>query len=246
MAAEAPLTIFVDNQELVTMLCSPVDLKPLVAGYLFSEGLLKSREEIVKLAVDEPEGVARVETKAGRGVDPEVLKRRIVPSGAGKGVSFYRLGDATASMKIESRFRMRAESVLAMASEFEHGSDLRRATHGVHGAALCDAERILMFAEDIGRHNAIDRIIGRCLLGDVPGEGHALVFSGRISSEMLLKAARRGIPILISVASPTAVAVRLARDIGLTVVARVRGGKMNIYSGDWRIVTDEGQPSRAD
>lgn len=242
VAAEVPLTIVVDGQELVTMLCSPFDLKPLAVGCLFSEGVLKSREEIKKVTVDNRRGVVRVETRAGRGADPEVLKKRIVPSGAGKGASFYRLGEAQAGLSAESGFCMRAESVLALVDQFQHGSELRRATHGVHGAALCDSKRILMFAEDIGRHNAIDRIIGRCVLADVPGGDHGLIFSGRISSEMLLKAARRGFPILISVAAPTGVAVRMARDIGLTVVGRVWGEKMNIYSGDWRIASDEGQP----
>ncbi len=246
VAAEAPLTIVVDGQELVTMLCSPFNLEPLAVGCLFSEGILKGREEVRKVTVDDKRGVVRVETKAGRGADPELLKKRVVPSGAGKGASFYRPGEAPAGLKVESRFSMRAEKVLALVDQFQHGSELRRVTHGVHGAALCDSERILMFAEDIGRHNAIDRIIGRCVLTDVPGGDHGLIFSGRISSEMLLKGARRGIPILISVAAPTGVAVRLARDIGLTVVGRVWGEKMNIYSGDWRIASDEGQPSRPD
>jgi FdhD protein len=113
-------------------------------------------------------------------------------------------------------------------------------TRGVHSAALCDARKIVMFADDIGRHNAIDKIIGRCILTDVPADKHGLIFSGRISSEMLLKGARRGFPVVISVASPTNVAVRMANDIGMTVVGMVKGKKMNIYSGDWRIVTDEG------
>jgi FdhD protein len=113
-------------------------------------------------------------------------------------------------------------------------------THGVHSAALCDARKILMFADDIGRHNAIDKVIGRCILTDLPAENHGLIFSGRISSEMLLKAARIGIPVVISVASPTNVAVRMANDIGMTVVGMVRGKRMNIYSGAWRIVSDEG------
>jgi len=237
---EAPLTIVLDNQELVTMMCSPIDLKYLAIGYLFSEGFLKSKDEVKKVVVDDRKGIAWVETKEGKGVDAGVLSKRLITSGCGRGASFYSLADAQVGMKIESRFEMLAKDVLALVGEFQHGSQLHRVTHGVHSAALCDAQKILMFADDIGRHNAIDKVIGRCILTDLPAENHGLIFSGRISSEMLLKAARIGIPVVISVASPTNVAVRMATEIGMTVVGMVRGKRMNIYSGAWRIVSDEG------
>jgi FdhD protein len=169
-----------------------------------------------------------------------VLSKRLITSGCGRGASFYSLADAQVGMRIESRFQMLARDVLALVGQFQHGSELHRVTHGVHSAALCDGQKIVMFADDIGRHNAIDKVIGRCILADLPAENHGLIFSGRISSEMLLKAARRGFPVVISVASPTNVAVRMATDIGMTVVGMVRGKRMNIYSGAWRIVTDEG------
>jgi len=237
---ESPLTIVLDNRELVTMLCSPIDLKYLAIGFLFSEGFLKSKEEIRKVVVDDRKGIAWVETRAGKGADADILNKRLITSGCGRGASFYSLADAQADIKIDSRFQMLAGDVLALVGEFQHGSELHKVTRGVHSAALCDAREIVMFADDIGRHNAIDKIIGRCILTDVPADNHGLMFSGRISSEMLLKAARRGFAVVISVASPTNVAVRMANDIGMTVVGMVRGKRMNIYSGDWRIVTDEG------
>jgi FdhD protein len=237
---ESSLTIVLDNQELVTMLCSPIDLKPLAVGYLFSEGFLKSKEEIKKVVVDDRKGIVRVETKAGKGVDAGILSKRVVASGSGRGSSFYKLADAQAGIKIDSRFQMLARDVLALVGQFQRSSELHEVTRGVHSAALCDARKILVFADDIGRHNAIDKIIGQCILTDVSPKDHGLIFSGRISSEMLLKAARRDIPVVISVASPTNVAVRMANDMGMTVVGMVRGRRMNIYSGDWRIVTNEG------
>lgn len=237
---EAPLTIVLDNQELVTMLCSPIDLKHLAIGYLFSEGFLRSKDEVKKVVVDDRKGIAWVETKEGKGVDAEVLSKRLITSGCGRGASFYSLADAQVGMRTESRFQMLARDVLALVGEFQHGSQLHRVTHGVHSAALCDAQKIVVFADDIGRHNAIDKVIGWGILTDLAAENHGLIFSGRISSEMLLKAARIGIPVVISVASPTNVAVRMATDIGMTVVGMVRGKRMNIYSGAWRIVTDEG------
>ncbi|MBN2098368.1 MAG: formate dehydrogenase accessory sulfurtransferase FdhD [Dehalococcoidia bacterium] len=237
---ESSLTIVLDNQELVTMLCSPIDLKPLAVGYLFSEGFLKSKEEIKNVVVDDRKGIVRVETKTGEGADAAILSKRLVTSGSGRGSSFYKLADAQAGIKIDSRFQMLARDVLALVGQFQCSSELHEVTRGVHSAALCDERKILVFADDIGRHNAIDKIIGRCILVDVAAKDHGLIFSGRISSEMLLKAARRDIPVVISIASPTNVAVRMANDMGMTVVGMVRGKKMNIYSGDWRIVTDEG------
>jgi FdhD protein len=243
---EAPLTILLDNQELVTMLCLPLDLKDLAVGFLFSEGFMRSREEIRKVIVDDRKGIVWVETMDGRGADPDVLSKRLITSGCGKGASFYSMADAQAGISIGSRFTMAAGDIEALVREFQHGSELHRVTHGVHSAALCDARRIVMFADDIGRHNAIDKIIGRCILTDVPVENHGLIFSGRISSEMLLKAARVGFPVVISVASPTSVAVRMARDMGMTVAGMVRGNRINVYSGSWRIASDEGQSPRAD
>ncbi len=243
---ESSLTVVLDRQELATMLCLPADLKALAVGFLFSEGFIKRRDDIAKIAVDNRKSIVRVETREGRGPDPEVLRRRIITSGCGKGASFYRLADAAAGIAINSDFTMAAADVQALVDEFQQGSDLHRVTRGVHSAALCGSREIIMFADDVGRHNTIDRIVGRCLLENVPAASHGLIFSGRISSEMLLKAARAGIPVVISVASPTNVAVRMAREMGMTVVGRARGTSLNVYSGDWRIVIDEGQPSRAD
>src|SRR5512136_3001032 len=152
---EAPLTIVLDNQELVTMLCSPIDLKYLAVGFLFSEGFLKSKEEIKKVVVDDRKGIAWVESREGKGADAGLLSKRLITSGCGRGASFYSLADAQVGMKIESRFQMVASVVLDLVGDFQHGSELHRVTRGVHSAALCDSRRILMFADDIGRHNAI-------------------------------------------------------------------------------------------
>jgi FdhD protein len=111
-----------------------------------------------------------------------------------------------------------------------------KATGGVHSAALCEAKSILVFSEDIGRHNAIDKIFGECILKDIPTEGCLIITSGRVSSEILLKVARRNIPLLISKSAPTNLGVRLADDLGITLVGFARGRRMNIYTNGWRIM----------
>lgn len=235
---EAPLTIVLDNQELVTMLCLPANLKHLAVGYLLSEGLLKDKEEIRKVIADDQRGIVWVETREGTGIDSQILSKRLITSGCGRGASFYSLADAQVGIKTDSQFQMSAGDIFTLVDKFQHYSDLYKVTHGVHSAALCDAKNILVFADDIGRHNAIDKVIGECVIKGVPTDNCGLIFSGRISSEMLLKAARSRIPLIISVAAPTNVAIHMASDMGMTVVGMVKGKRMNIYSGAWRIVTD--------
>lgn len=237
IAREFPLTLILNNQELVTLLCSPVNLKYLAIGFLSSEGLLKSKGEIKQIIVDAGRGVVRVETEESRELDRDVLFKRLITSGCGRGVSFYSAND-TPGQKIESQVEISAHSVFTMVSDFQHRSQIYRMTGGVHSAALCDRESIMVFSEDIGRHNAIDKIFGKCLLEDIPTDNRIIITSGRISSEILLKVAKRNIPILISKSAPTDLGVKLANDLGVTLLGFVRGKRINAYTNDWRIVRD--------
>jgi FdhD protein len=114
-------------------------------------------------------------------------------------------------------------------------SDLFRSTGGAHAAALCEEGRVLVFKEDIGRHNAVDKVFGECLIKGIEADGKILLTSGRISSEILLKAVRRGIAILASRSAPTSLAVQFAEKAGMALVGFVRGRRMNIYSNAYRI-----------
>ena len=237
IVTELPLTIILNNQELVTLLCSPTDLEYLAIGFLFAEGLLKSKDEIKKLMIDDRRGVVRVETEEGNDFAHELLFKRLITSGCGRGASFYSTADAT-GQKVESQMEMSAHDVFTLVSSFQHRSQIYRATGGVHSAALCDTENILVFNEDIGRHNAIDKIFGECILKDIPTDERVVITSGRISSEILLKVAKRNIPIIISKSAPTDLGVKLADDLGITLLGFVRGKRINAYANDWRIVPD--------
>jgi len=234
---ELPLTIILNNQELVTLLCSPTDLKYLAIGFLASEGLLKSKDEIRKIMVDDLRGLVRVETEGDNEHASELLFKRLITSGCGRGASFYSAADAT-GQKVESQMEISADEIFALVNEFQHGSQLYLATHGVHSAALCDRKSILVFNEDIGRHNAIDKIFGRCLLEDIPTDNQIVITSGRITSEILHKVAKRGIPIIISISAPTNLGVRIADSLGITLIASVRGKKMNVYTYGWRVAAN--------
>jgi FdhD protein len=234
VATEILVTIFLNGQELVTLLCSPKELNYLAVGFLVSEGLLKSKDEIKKMEVDDWLGVVRVETEGKLAPDSRLFAKRLIASGCGGAATFYSVDDATIP-KVESQMRISADEVFALVNKFQHSSEVYLATHGVHSAALCDRESILVFNEDIGRHSAIDKIFGKCLLEDIPTEKRLIMSSGRITSEILHKVARRGIPIIISISAPTSLGVKIADELGITLIGSVKGKKMNVYTNDWRL-----------
>jgi len=233
---EFPLTIVLNNQELVTLLCSPQDLDYLAIGFLASEGLIKSPDEIKQITVNEQVGAVHVATK--KGFSGELRLKRLITSGCGRGTSFYS-PTAPEELRIESNISLPAAKVFTMVKEFQQRSQVFQATGGVHSAALADNQNIILFKEDIGRHNAIDKIFGECILKDIPTRDRIIITSGRISSEILLKIAKRGVPILISKSAPTNLGVKLANDLGVTLIGFVRGQRMNIYANEWRVTTDE-------
>jgi len=234
VAREFPLTIILNDRELVTLLCSPANLRYLAVGFLASEGFINSKDEIKSITVDDKRGVVRVETDNTRELAEEQIFKRVISSGCGRGASFYSTAD-TNSQKVDSQMKMSAEDIFALVNKFQHSSELYLTTHGVHSAALCDRRSILVFSEDIGRHNAIDKIFGKCLLEDIPTEGRAVITTGRITSEILHKVAKRGVPIIISISEPTNLGIEIADNLDITLVASARGKKMNVYSGEWRI-----------
>ncbi|UCH43185.1 MAG: formate dehydrogenase accessory sulfurtransferase FdhD [Dehalococcoidales bacterium] len=238
VAREFPLTILLNDQEMVTLLCSPVNLNYLAVGFLYSEGFLQDGDEIKRVVVDQQRGVARVEVEGNEELSSDVLFKRMITSGCGRGASFYSATDVT-SQKVESATQVSPAEIRSLVLEFQHRSSTYRATGGVHSAALSDTGSIQVFSEDIGRHNAIDKVFGECLLEGISTDGKIVVTSGRISSEILLKVARRNVPIIVSKSAPTDLGVRLAHDLGITLIGFVRGKRMNVYSNEWR-VTDSG------
>ena len=131
------------------------------------------------------------------------------------------------------------EEVLAMVKEFDTRSEMYQATNGVHSAALCDNKHILVFCNDLGRHNAIDKVFGECILKGIPTIDRMVITSGRTPSEMVLKVAKGKVPILISVSVPTDLSTRLANDLDITIIGFVRGGMMNVYTSHQRVGTED-------
>jgi len=214
---ELLLTIVLNEREIATIPCSPSNLDYLAVGFLLARGLIAGKEAIKKIAVDDGKGIVRVEAEeASRSPNEPQLKQRV-----------------------ESDIEISAPEVFALIDEFVQRSELFKATGGVHSVALCDRERILVFAEDISRHSAIDKIFGRCILEDIPTAERLLITSGRVSSEVVLKVAKRNIPLLVSKSAPTDLGVKLADDWGITLIGFARDKRMNVYANDWRVKGQE-------
>ncbi|MFH1169853.1 MAG: formate dehydrogenase accessory sulfurtransferase FdhD [Chloroflexota bacterium] len=226
LPCEMSLAIHVNGQELVTVLCTPAKLNCLVIGYLYSEGIISGTGEVASMRICEEEPIADVRLNKEYTPPP----RRTLTSGCGSGVSFNIIGQ-----KVESDLMATPEEVLSLMKQLHDSQSLFQQCGGTHCSALCDRRQILVTAEDIGRHNTLDKILGECLLRGISTQDRILLTTGRISSEMLLKAARMQTPIIVSRGSPTERAISLGHELGITVVGYARGRRLSVFSGEWRL-----------
>jgi FdhD protein len=220
------LTVYVNEERFLTLLCSPFQLDALVVGYLWMEKVVEDPAEITRLDISEVDGRADVTLS-----HPVTLPtERILTSGCGGGITF-RI-DPRLFPRLHSPLRVTPLELAGRIKDLYGQAARYQASRGIHGAALADAERILVMAEDVGRHNAVDKVKGEALLKGIPTVDRILLSTGRVSSEMLLKAARMGVPVVASRTSPTEMAVGLAEQLGITVIGYLRPDGLNLYAGD--------------
>lgn len=233
---EFPLTIFLNEEELVTLLCTPENMQALVLGFLHGEGIIKKKEDLISCHIDEAKGLAEVKTKEKDTLAQKLYKKRIIPTGCGKGSVFVSAVDVLECKKVISSLTIKEENVYQLMKQLLHSSEIFQSTGAVHSVALCSTEEIIVLQEDVARHNAVDKVIGYCLLENISPKDKVIMVTGRISSEMLSKVAKLEIPILISKSAPTNLAIEMADKLGITLVGFVRGKRMNIYSQQQRII----------
>ena len=232
VSEEIPLTVEINGNELATLLCSPDNLRNLVVGFLFTSGVISDISSIQSLTVD----VERFHTAvsiAGEGGD--FVFKRVYTSGCGKGVIFHNPLDVMNRAPLNEEFFLRASDIAVLMRDFIKGSSEHSRTKGVHSAALASRDRIHIFRDDIGRHNAMDKVVGEALSRGMDFSDKVMLTTGRISSEILSKVLRCRIPVIAALGSPTNQAVKLARATNLTLVSHVRGTRMSVYSGDARL-----------
>jgi len=232
--AERPVTLFLNDQEVVTLLVTPENLKELAVGFMLSEGWLREDKPIDRIEVD-PQGNVYVRVKYRNPLTEKLFLRRTITSGCGRGTIFYNVLDSLGARKIRSAIKISPQQVFHLMQELNQHSVLYRKTGSVHGAALAERHGILFLCEDIGRHNAVDKVLGSAFLQGVSLAGKIILTSGRVSSEILVKAIKRRIPFLFSYSGPTDLAVDMARQMGVTLIGYVRGKSMRIYSHGERV-----------
>ena len=218
---EFPLTINVNGTEFATVICSPTHMEELVVGFLASEGAIYKKEEIKSLQIDDSKGFAHVELTKDLGDRFEYSTKRMIASCCGKSREFYFHNDAAIAKTSMSKITLTPKQVLNMMTGLQTASTLFKQTG------------------DIGRHNALDKLYGFCLERRIPVRNKVLIFSGRISSEILLKAAKIGVGVILSKSAPTTLAITLANDLNITAIGFIRDGSFNIYSHPERIKATE-------
>jgi len=233
---ESPFTIFLNKEELLTLLCTPKYLDYLALGFLLSEGFIKKIDDVKSIKLLEEEGFVEIETKNKSTIANKLLGKRTMTTGCGKGTTFYNVVDSFNSKKVNSTMRVLSVDLIEIINKFNKSSNLFLSTGGVHSASLSDGKELLLFHEDVGRHNAIDKIIGEAFIKDINLLDKFIITSGRISSEMLIKASKREIPMIVSRSAPTDLAINLGKQLGITIVGFARGNRMNIYTNEQRIV----------
>jgi FdhD protein len=227
---EQPLTIFVNGVEIATFLCTPEKLDYLTVGFLAFEGFINSPDEIRALDVDAETGVVDVVLTI------PVVKptRRVFTSGCGMGLTFTLRISHYAPLPED--VCLTPEQIFPLMQQMFDGAVMYNASRGIHAAALSDTQQVLLLAEDVGRHNALDKILGEALLRGIPTAGRMLLTSGRISSEMLRKGAHMGTPFLMSRTSPTTLSIEAAKRLGITLIGYVRRQSFNVYTHPERLL----------
>jgi FdhD protein len=237
VAVEYPLTIMLNGEEFATIVCSPSDLEELVLGFLAAEGAIRSAAEVKSLEVDQKRGFAYVETANPQTLSKEYYSKRWLGSCCGKSrQSFYFYNDAKTAKTVTSQAKISISECYRLMEMLQEKSSSFRQTGGVHNAALCEQGKIIALRTDIGRHNTLDKLYGFWLRHPFPLSDKLIAFSGRISSEVLLKVAKMGVGILLSKSAPTDLALNLADELGITTVGFIRRQQGNIYTHPERIL----------
>ncbi|MBI3150716.1 MAG: formate dehydrogenase accessory sulfurtransferase FdhD [Chloroflexi bacterium] len=228
---ETPVSLTVNGDVWITFMCTPIQLEALSLGFLYNEGIIQGMDEVADARVCEHGD--NVDVWLNHDAEQPTNWRRT--SGCTGGVTAV---DLLAKPNVDfgkNRFQVQPEAIMEMVEKLFESQELYRDTGGVHTSALSDGEKVLVAADDIGRHNTLDKIAGLCLMKNIWPEHRVLITTGRISSEMLQKAAALNAPILISRTSPSSLSIEMAERYGITLIGYARKHRFNVYSNGERV-----------
>ncbi|MCS6891821.1 MAG: formate dehydrogenase accessory sulfurtransferase FdhD [Rhodovarius sp.] len=237
VTVERPLTLYLNGQEIVTMMTILDRPEDLAVGYLLNQGMLAPDAVVEAIEYDEDLGVVVVRTPTRTDFE-EKLRKKTLTSGCAQGTAFGDLMEGFAQVKLNPEARIATSQLYRLLHRINTLPSLYLEAGAIHGCALCQGDQPIVYMEDVGRHNAVDKIAGWMFRHGVSGHDKTFYTTGRLTSEMVIKTVRMGIPILVSRSGFTAWGVELAREAKLTLIGRCRGKRFVALAGEERIVFD--------
>ncbi|CBS85995.1 formate dehydrogenase accessory sulfurtransferase FdhD [Azospirillum lipoferum] len=245
VTVERPLTLYLNGQEIVTMMTIGDYPDCLAVGYLLNQNMLRRDDRITGIDVDEETDTVVVRTE--RATDFEAkLKKKTLTSGCAQGTAFGDVMETFESISLPADVRLRTSWIYALSRQINLQPSLYLEAGAIHGCVLCQEDRPLIYMEDVGRHNAVDKVAGYMHLNGIPAGDKIFYTTGRLTSEMVIKTVQMGIPILVSRSGFTAWGVQLARQANLTLVGRAKGKRFIALAGTDRLVFDADTAATAD
>lgn len=250
VTVERPLTLYLNGQEIVTMMTVGDYPECLAVGYLLNQNMLQPDDTVT--GIDYDDDIETIVVRTERETDyEEKLKKKTRTSGCAVGTVFGDVMEKFEEVSLDPDAAIHTSWIYALSKAINTTPSLYLEAGAIHGCVLCERDRPLIYMEDVGRHNAVDKIAGYMFLNDISADGKIFYTTGRLTSEMVIKAVQMGVPILISRSGFTAWGVELARQADLTLIGRAKGKRFVALAGDHRIVYDadpatvEEEPRRA-
>ncbi len=234
---EQPLTLYLNGQEIVTMMTIGDHPDCLAVGYLLNQNMLRSDDKLTGIDYDEELAVVVVRTERTTDFE-EKLKKKTLTSGCAQGTAFGDIMEHFDEIELPGDAMLKTSWIYSLSRKINQQPSLYLTAGAIHGCVLCEEDRPLIYMEDVGRHNAIDKIAGWMFLNNETARGKIFYTTGRLTSEMIIKTVRMGIPILISRSGFTAWGVDLARQAKLTVIGRAKGKRFLCLAGEDRLIFD--------
>jgi len=237
IAAERPLTLYLDKREIVTVMTLGTQPELLILGWLRNQHMVTDINNIKSIQVDwETDSVAVTTYQPADNIE-EKLNKRTITTGCGQGTVFGALMDNIDKIRLPE-INIKQSTIYDLLKNLNEYNEIYKRAGAVHGCALCQQSSILNFVEDVGRHNAVDAIAGSMWLNQIGGNDKIFYTTGRLTSEMVIKVAQMGIPLLLSRSGVTQMGRELARKVGVTLIARAKGRHFLIYNGTENVQFD--------